>query len=505
MERLLEEGVDFRLTFSLSPTLTSMLTDPFLQSRYVRRLEKHMELAGREIRRTRSQPAMHDVALMYHRRLHEVYDAFVNRYRRDIVHGFSRLQGLGMVEIIASAATHAFLPLLSSSESAVRAQVRIGIEYYRKLFGRKPRGFWLPECGFYPGLDRLLREEGIRFSIVETHGVTRAKPRPRYGVYAPLYCPSGMAVFGRDPESSKQVWSSKEGYPGDRDYREFYRDIAYDLDLEYIGPYIHRDGIRIDTGFKYYRITGKTDRKEVYVPGRAAKKAELHAGNFIFNRQKQIEHLTSVMDRRPLVVAPYDAELFGHWWFEGPLWLDHLIRKVSAQGTVGLITLSEYLEKYPVNQVSTPSASSWGNKGYSGTWCNASNDWIHRHLHQGVLFMEKLASDFPRARGLVRRALNQAARELLLAQASDWAFMINSGAMAGYATGRTRTHLLRLIRLKQEIEQGRIDEGRLSAIEGQNNIFPGIDYRLFSPHNLQGRPATRYLHTEGQARRTARP
>lgn len=501
MEKLVEEGIEFRLTLSLTPTLVSMLVDPFLQSRYTKRIERLMELAEKELHRTRSHSRFHAVAVMYHQRLHEVRDAFVNRYHGNLIQGFNRLQELGKVEIIASAATHAFLPLLSASESAVRAQIRIGIEHYREFFGRQPQGFWLPECGFFPGVDTMLREHGIRYSLVETHGITRAKPKPKYGVYAPLYCPSGMAVFGRDPESSKQVWSSLEGYPGDYDYREFYRDIAYDLDLDYIGPYIHRDGIRVDTGFKYYRITGKTLRKEVYIPEYAEKKSELHAGNFIFNREKEIRHLASVMDRKPLLVAPYDAELFGHWWFEGPSWLDHLIRKIHGkQKTIRLITLSEYLEEYPINQISAPSASSWGNKGFSETWCNASNDWVHRHLHQGMLFMEKLAADYPRARGLTRRALNQAARELLLAQASDWAFMINSGAMAEYATKRTKTHLLRLIRLKREIEEGKIDKERLSAIEGQNNIFPGIDYRVFSSHTARRRLGIKHSHSGRRAR-----
>ncbi len=479
MERLVEEDVDFRLTFSLTPTLVSMLLDPFLQSRYLGRLERLMELAEREVLRTRREAAFHSVALMYQTRLSAVHDAFTRRYRGNLIRGFLRLQKRGKIEIIASAATHAFLPLLSFSDQAVRAQIRIGVDHFREIFGRKPRGFWLPECGFYPGVDALLREQGIRYTVVETHGITRARPRPRYGIYAPLYCPSGVAVFGRDPESSKQVWSSREGYPGDYDYREFYRDIAYDLDPRYVGPYIHRDGIRVDTGFKYYRITGKAAHKDVYVPELAARKAELHAANFMFNRQKEIEHFASVMDRRPLVVAPYDAELFGHWWFEGPLWLDHLIRKIDTQKTMRLVTLSEYLERYPLNQVATPSASSWGNKGFNETWCNSNNDWVVRHLHQALLTMEKLSSDHPGASGLTKRALNQAARELLLAQASDWAFMINSGAMKGYATRRIKTHLLRLIRLKKEIEEGTIDRKRLSAVESTDNIFPALDYRKF--------------------------
>lgn len=478
LESLVEDGVDFRLTFSLTPTLVSMLVDPLLQSRYLRRLERLIELAEKEIQRTKSQPEFHALALMYHRRFLQVRDAFLNRFDRNLVQAFSHLQELGQVEIIASAATHGYLPLLSVSPSAVRRQIQVGIEHYQQVFGRRPKGFWLPECGYYPGVDGFLREHGIRYTILETHGITRADPRPRYGVYAPIYCPSGVAAFGRDPESSKQVWSSIEGYPGDYDYREFYRDIAYDLDLDYLKPYIHRDGIRIDTGIKYYRITGKTDHKEVYVPERAERKAEIHAGDFMFNRERQIEYLAQGMDQKPIVVAPYDAELFGHWWFEGPSWLHSLIRKIAfEQKTIKLILLSEYLEEYPIHPIAAPSMSSWGHKGFNEVWLNGRNDWIYRHLHRAAELMEKLARSHPQAEGLTRRALHQAARELLLAQASDWAFMINSGAMAEYATRRTKTHLLRFNRLSRGIESRMIDEAWLRAVEDQDNIFPEINYR----------------------------
>jgi 1,4-alpha-glucan branching enzyme len=480
LERFIEDEIDFRITLSISPTLASMLVDPFLQSRYLNRLERLIELAQKEIERTKSSPEFNALADMYSKRLVKVRDAFLNRYDRNLVQGFKRLQELGRIEIIASAATHGYLPLLSVDRSAVRAQIRVGVEHYQQVFGQRPKGFWLPECGYYPGVDELLREHGIRYTILETHGITRAKSRPKYGVYAPIYCPSGVAAFGRDPESSKQVWSSTEGYPGDYDYREFYRDIAYDLDIDYIKPYVHRDGIRVDTGFKYFRITGNSDHKEVYVPEWAERKAEVHAGNFMFNREKQIEYLAPVMDRKPIIVAPYDAELFGHWWFEGPMWLNYLVRKIaSGQRTIRLTTLSEYLEEYPVNQVSTPSASSWGYKGSHQTWLNGSNDWIYGHLHQGASFMEKLAKSHSRAEGLTLRALKQAARELLLAQASDWAFMINTGTMAEYAIRRTKAHLARLNRLINEIEAGGVDEERLSMVEGQDNIFSDIDYRSF--------------------------
>lgn len=476
LDDLIRDGIDFRLTFSVTPTLASMLSDPFLQSRYLRRLERQMELAESEVVRTASQPVLQDLARMYRALFTRVREAFVGQYEKNLLNQFRRFQKLGKVEIIASGATHGYLPVLSVNEAAVRTQIRVGTEHYRQVFGRQPNGFWLPECGYYPGLDALLEDQGIRFTILETQGITRADQRPRYGVYAPLYCPSGLAAFGRDPDSSRQVWSSIHGYPGDFDYREFYRDIGYDIDLDYIKPYIHPDGIRIDTGIKYYRITGDSGHKELYVPECAERKAEIHAGHFLAEKVRQVERLAAMIDRTPVVVAPYDAELFGHWWFEGPRWLNYLIRKIAVeQKVVRLATLSEYLDEYPVNQTAQPCMSSWGHKGFSEVWLNERNQWIYPHLHVAAAQMGELAAARSGTAGLTSRALSQAARELLLGQASDWAFMVNSGAMEEYASARTKGHLLCFRRLKQQIERDAIDEVWLGKLEHQDNIFPGID------------------------------
>ena len=476
-EGLISDGIPFRLTFSLSPTLISMMADPLLQSRYIRHLDRLIELSKRELLRTRHQPELHPVAKMYHERFSRSRDIFLNKYSCNLLGPFKRMEELGVLEIITTAATHGFLPLLSIQPFSVRAQIMKAIDYFQQIMGHRPAGLWLPECGYYPGLDSILEEAGLRYFFVESHGLTYAQPRPRYGVYAPICCPSGVAVFGRDIESSKQVWSAEEGYPGDHYYRDYYRDIGFDLEMEYIRPFIHPDGIRINTGIKYYRITGKTDKKEVYIPSVAAEKMADHAGNFMFNRQMQIKHLASMMDRPPILVAPYDAELFGHWWFEGPGWINMLIRKLACdQDVVELITPSDYLEEFPINQESTPSGSTWGNKGYNEVWLNGRNDWIYRHLHRAARRMEELTKKHPNAGGILRRALNQALRELLLAQSSDWPFMMKTGQAIEYAVKRFKEHVLRFQRLDDEIQSGSINEGWLKEVEDMDSLFPNIDY-----------------------------
>jgi len=232
---------------------------------------------------------------------------------------------------------------------------------------------------------------------------------------------------------------------------------------------------------KYYRITGKTDHKEPYHRGWAIDRAAEHAGNFMFNRERQIAYLSDAMGRKPIVIAPYDAELFGHWWFEGPEWIDFLVRKSAYdQKLYRLTTPGEYLRENPMNQVATPPMCSWGWKGYNEVWLEGSNDWIYRHLHHAADRMVALAGRFPQAEGLQKRALNQAARELLLAQASDWAFIMKTGTSVPYAIKRTHDHLSRFNRLSGELSADRIDEIFLKEIEEKDNLFPEIDYRLYA-------------------------
>jgi 1,4-alpha-glucan branching enzyme len=480
-ERLVRDNVDFRITFSASPTLLSMLTDDLLKERYALKIDKLVELAEREVDRTHNDGRFHGLAQMYRDRFLRIRD-FWRRHDGNLVQALRVLQDAGKVEVITCTATHPFIPLLDRNWAAIRAQVHVAADLYERLFGRRTQGIWLGECGYVPGLDELLREEGIRYFFVDTHGVLFADRRPVYGVHAPIYCPTGVAAFGRDVQSSRQVWSSKEGYPGDPDYRDFYRDIGFDLPIDQVRPYIHPDGIRTFTGIKYHAIThGALQNKSPYVPHVAWQRANEHAHHFLEQREQQVRALRPQMDRPPIIVSPYDAELFGHWWYEGPIFLEMLLRKIHAdQGTVAPITPSAYLHAHPTNQVATPVMSSWGAGGYGEYWCNQANAWVYRHLHKMAERMVELARKFPNATDLERRALNQAARELMLAQASDWAFIMKSGTTVSYATQRTNDHINRFHKLYQNLMDGDIDEAFLSEVERRDNLFPDLDYHVYA-------------------------
>ncbi len=481
-DSLATDGVRARVTIGLTPPLCEMLTDSLLQERYLRHVSKLVELCEEEVKRTRKQVALHETATLYLEHFSAARDLFENRYQGNLISGFRALQDAGVLEIITCGATHGFLPLMTRRE-ARRAQIEVGRANYVKHFGRAPQGIWLPECAYEQGIDELLAEAGIRFFMVDAHAIMFGTPQPRRGIYAPTITPTGVAAFARDIETSEQVWSADIGYPGDPDYREFYRDLGFDADYDSIKPYLHADGVRRNLGIKYHRVTGKVELglKQPYVPAWARDKAALHAGHFLLNRQLQVRQLHDKLGRKPIIVSPYDAELFGHWWFEGPQFLNFLIRKLHYdQEEVKLATPADYLNEYRDNQRQQLSPSSWGAEGYYRVWINGENEWMYLHQHVAEDRMIALAKSYPQADGLLQRALNQAARELLLAESSDWAFIITTATSVQYAHKRFRDHIHRFTKLYEMITQNAIDEAWLAEVESRDTIFSEIDYRVYA-------------------------
>ncbi|MCU0771940.1 MAG: DUF1957 domain-containing protein [Verrucomicrobia bacterium] len=467
------------ITLTLSPTLCGMLQDPLLQDRFSRRLDSLIALAGSEIRRTMLEPAVQALAADHHERFRKLRQLWTDS-SRDLVRAFGQLQEVGRLEIVTCAATHALLPLLASHEPSLRAQILTASHDYRRCFGRDPRGIWLPECAYVEAVEPILKEAGLRWFALESHGLLHATPQPRLGIYAPVLTPRGLAAFGRDPHSARQVWSRTEGYPGDPRYRDFYRDIGYDLEFDYLQPHLPSPHHRGFTGLKYHRITGPTERKELYERGAALAAAAAHAQHFLESRRRQVRELGPVLGRPPCLLMPYDAELFGHWWHEGLEFLDLLVREASRHpGELRLMTPDDYLRAHPTHQVAAPAASSWGEHGYFEVWLNETNDWILPHLEAAQQRMTALAWRFEAPDGLERRALNQAARELMLAQASDWPFILRAATSPDYARRRVTEHLLRFNRLHEQLMAGHVEAGELAGWEQQDNLFPDVHYRLF--------------------------
>ncbi len=411
-ERLRDEGVDFRLSMDISPTLTNMMRCPLLQEEFLKYMEANISIALAEVERTRREaPHYHQTAWMHLNRFREVRDYFL-KCGRDLTKPFRELQEQGYLEICTCGATHAFLPFFMSTPEGVRAQITTAVEDYKKTFGREPIGIWLPECAYVPGIEEFVQEAGLRYFFTETHAVLLADAPAAFGTHAPVYLKgSDVAAFARDPETGKQVWSGEEGYPGDPDYLEFHIKG---------GP------------LKYNRITSRgSDYKEPYVREWALEKAARHAQHFMESRNFRFEHIKNWFWKKPLVVAMYDAELFGHHWYEGPDFLYFLFKKLYYnQNQTELITPGAYLARYPRNQEVFLNPSSWGDKGTFDKWMYGSVSWMYRHAHEALEEMTAMLSDFHQNRRedeVAARIVKQAKREVLQSMNSDIPFVISNG------------------------------------------------------------------------------
>ncbi|WP_010236731.1 glycoside hydrolase family 57 protein [Clostridium arbusti] len=476
---LIKDKIKFKITMSITPPLMSMLQDKYLSERYIEYLNKSIELTEKELVRTKNDKELNDLAKFYNERFNGLMNTY-KEYDCNLMNAFKKFDRLGCLEVITCSATHALLPLISINPEAVRAQLATGIQSYIDSMGHAPNGIWLPECAYSDSLDSVLKELNIKYFISEGKAVLYANPKPIYGTATPIATPNGVCAFGRDMDSSYQVWSDFIGYPGDANYREFYRDIGFELPMEYIKPYVNAAGIRLDTGVKYYKITGKTEKKEYYNRKRAMEKVREHAAHFARCRQEQISKLSEHMDKPPIITCPYDTELFGHWWFEGPDFIDAFIREGSKEEyCYDFITPSEYLINNPKVQCCSPNPSSWGENSDYSVWINSSNQWIYRDLHRCEEIMIRLANTYKNPNELQARTLNQAARELMLAESSDWPFIIKNNTTVEYATKRINTHVERFTRLYDSISKDAIDVKFLSKIELLDNIFPNINYKIY--------------------------
>ena len=479
-KRLTDDNINFKLTMTITPSLAAMLSDNFLHERYNEYLDNMVKLTELEIERTKDTKKMNKLAVMYNEKYRNDVYLFNDVYKRDLLSQFKLYKDKGNLEIITCGATHGFLPLMTVTPESIRAQIGIGVKSFEHFFGDKPNGIWIPECAYCRELDPYIKEFGLKYFISETQTVLYSEPAPIWDSFSPISTPNGVAIFPRDFEASNQVWNSAYGYPCHPNYREYYKDIGLELDYEYIKPFISPDGTRVQTGIKYHRVTGN-DNKEIYNPELAAKTAQEHADEFIQSRINQINVIADRMDKPPIIVCPFDAELFGHWWYDGPKWLEVFLRKSAKLNDTEfeLITPSEYLEKHPVLQVCEPAPNSWGRWNYNNFWLNETNDYIYRQLHSASKLLTQLSDKFPNAEGELEFALNQATRELLLAQSSDWAFILTADIGAAYARNIFKEYMDRFHKICVDILNNSIDSEWLNSMYSMDNIFPFVDYRIY--------------------------
>jgi 1,4-alpha-glucan branching enzyme len=516
--RLIEEGISPQFTIGITPVLAEQLAHPAFAVEFEGWLKE--KIAAAEVNRTEflreKKLGLAALADYWHRFFNKTLTDFRERYRSDIPGAFRDLQDAGHIEILTSAATHGYLPLLGTDE-AVQAQVKQGICTYKRLFGRSPRGFWLPECAYRPryrwnypvdfegkpkepwlrkGVEEILAENGIEYFFIDSHllrggeaiGVYAERFRPLrelwehfstqyrpeetekspYSVY--LVNSSGepkapVAVFTRDPRTGVQVWSADSGYPGDEYYLEFHKKLP-------------------PGGLRYWRISRpKNDlgRKQPYELAKAFERIQEHAKHFVDLAHEVLRGHVASTGQSGIITAMYDTELYGHWWFEGPEWLYWVRKGMEAHPEIHPITCGRYLHLHPPQTVVRLPEGSWGEGGYHWVWLNEWTEWTWRRIYPAEREMVRLArqySDHPK----VQTILKQIARELLLLQSSDWQFLISTWSARDYAELRAQWHADRfhmLVNLLERVARGEEptpeEWGALGEAEERDNIFPDIE------------------------------
>ncbi|MBK6519729.1 MAG: DUF1957 domain-containing protein [Polyangiaceae bacterium] len=402
------------MTLSLSPTLMAMLRDPQLTPRFSRYADG-LEATFSE--RAKREPSWAAAAADHSARLARSRATFA-RVHGDVIGAFVALAEGGLIELATTAATHAFLPSLRTAD-AVRGQLRMGLRYFQAITKRLPRTVWLPECAYDERLEGILADSGIQATVLAEHGLLLATPRPPHGTDTPIVGEGPIAFFGQCQRLVDLVWSRERGYPADADYREFYAPVTDDGSL------------------KPYRVTGGSGPKLPYDPARAALRVAEHANHFLSAAARAVD---ASLAPEPVFVVAFDAELFGHWWWEGPAFLEAVLRALADRDLAS--SLGAYLDTDPLLPVARPATSTWGRGGYAEVWTHPSSSHAARLLHraeQRVLAVDAIVRDTPRTE-TQRRARLWAIRELFLLQASDYAFMLRTGECATFAQDKLFEH-----------------------------------------------------------------
>ncbi|HTJ85353.1 MAG TPA: 1,4-alpha-glucan branching protein domain-containing protein, partial [Polyangiaceae bacterium] len=385
--------------------------------------------------------------------------------RGDVPAHLAALAERGVLELATTAATHAFLPT-TMTRAAVRAQLRMGRKYFARVFGKSPRAMWLPECGFDPKLDAELAGAGARSSVIEAHGALFARPRPPSGLFAPISSPAGVAYFPRHVDLCALVWSRERGYPGDPAYREFHVSLGDGSDPASTG------------GLKPFRVTGRAE-KLPYAPDVADAKAREHAAHFVEAARRTLLDAGDLPMPAVATVA-FDAELFGHFYWEGPRFLESVLRLADgAAGQPLASSLGGHLALDPELYVAMPATSTWGDGGFAEVWTHPRAAHVLRSAHraeQRVLAVDAAVRDTPKG-AVERRARLWAIRELFLLQASDHAFMMRAGSFAEYAEKMAKDHAERVERLTDIALRGggRDAEAYVEATERAHPLFVELD------------------------------
>jgi 1,4-alpha-glucan branching enzyme len=475
LDRLESDHIPFRLGLVVSPILCNMLNDEHLQDKYLYYTDRQIEFGKQEMERTAEQGEINKLAEINYNKLLDRRIAYTERYNKNILKAFDYYRRKGKVEILASSATHAFLPFIGNNAESLQAQMEAPISGYRRHFGSTPQGFWLPAMGWTPAIEPYLRAYNFTYTIVESHGLLYGKPTPQKGCFYPVKTPDGTFILARDFCALKEI----EEISGDDLFMDNNRDAGYEFSSDLISQFLSTEGERRKTGYRYWPRFGAQDA--IYNPQAASGKITEYARLFLENTIERLEEASKHMEEPPISLYAHNADYFGRYWNEGPQFIEALFRMAEGCRDLRFVTPSEYIFKQnlPSLQVVAPEFSSGGVNGYAETWLDVSNDWIYRHLARSMERMTELAERFPDDTGLNERALNQAAREILLAQSCDWPALLYRNDSTEYARNQAENSLRNFTTIYEALGSNYISTEWLTTLERRHNIFPNINYRVF--------------------------
>ena len=484
LNRLENDHVPFRITIAFSPVLCHMLNDEPLQNKYLHYIDKQIEFGKHELDRTANDAELNKLVHGYLNHITESRTAYIDIYEKNLLKAIDSFRRKGKVEIMASCATHAFLPFISCNHESMQAQMEIPVPTYRKYFGGTPQGFWIPWLGWNQELEPYLTAHNYTYTVLDSHGLLFGNPMPEKGCFFPAKTPNGTFIIARDLHAVSEI----RKYAADEIYLNSERDAGYELPHDIISPFVTEEGKRHRTGYKYWSRCASAyngNAQNIYNPKAASEKVKQHAKTFLENTIARLEEASKYMDKPPISVNAHTAASFGHYWYEGSQFLEALFRMAKDISGLKFECPSEYIFKQELSSIQTliPEYTSCGINGYAETWLNVSNDWIYRHLLRAMERMTELAERFPDDTGLKERALNQAAREILLAQSSDWPALLHKQDSTEYAHKKAENALRNFTTIYEALGSNYISTEWLTTLERKHNIFPNINYRVFRRKN----------------------
>lgn len=519
---LAADGIPMSITIGISPVLCEQLAHPTFVDEFTNYLKQKIEAAENDIEEFHkfNQKEYIPLAEMWRDHYKMIRNSY-ERYNNNLVTEFKRLQDIGNIEIMTCGATHGYMPLLSQDTSC-QVMVKQAVQSYENHFERKPRGIWLPECAYRPayswkppvdiegvtgpydrkGVEEFLSENDLEYFVVDSATLKGGKAigvymdrfdalKSLWGQFQKEFHPrdeepektpqevylvgsrpdrAPVSVFTRDPDTGLQVWSGEWGYPGDGQYLDFHKK-------------------RFPGGHRYWRVTSaKADLadKEIYNPEKAMSRIPENAAHFVELIKDTLNPYYKDKNKPGLVCAPFDAELFGHWWFEGVYFIKEVIKNLSKEPEFEAITCSDYKDMVKPSKVVSLPEGSWGEGGYHYIWLNKNNDWTWKHIYKYEIQIQDIAKKcLEKNDSQLTEIGKQAAREFMLLAASDWQFLISTWAARDYAEMRLDRHFGYFERLNEMVENfnGSLSEGELeflNELKKQDDLFPDIELKWFA-------------------------